>query len=111
MAVAGKPAQGNVHQATDRTEYFTGRYAGSELVSALSGKKDPKKHNEPWLADYDLPDSLSHCIMELVRVLRERGLGAAMEALRDDRTIGRVYESRIRLFLTAIEMYDRHARS
>jgi hypothetical protein len=101
--------QGAAPETTTRNAYFTGRYAPS-APGAASGKMEPEKHVHRLLMEFELPESLRHCVLELVNVLREDGLGAALAALHNDPAIDRRFDSRVRQLLAVVEMEDRRAR-
>jgi hypothetical protein len=103
---AARPAHGEaaVHggpHAADRNAYFSGRYSplGPEMIVARR------------MAELGVPDFLRHCVLDLIRVLRERGLGAALAALHDDPAIDRRFEGQVRSLLAAIDRDDRETRA
>jgi hypothetical protein len=94
-----------------RNAYFTGRYAQADVPGGTAERMEPEKYLDRWLLGFDLPDSLRHCVLELVHVLREDGLSAALAALHNDPALDRRFEMRIRQLLAVVEMEYRRARS
>jgi hypothetical protein len=83
--------------AADRSAYFSGKYSptGPDMTVARR------------MADLGVPDFLHHCVSDLVHVLRERGLTAALEAMYHDPTIDRRIEGPVRRLLAAIDREGR----
>jgi hypothetical protein len=95
-------------EAATRSTYFMGRYAAGDPAH---GRMEPEMHVDRWLMEFHLPNSMRHCILELVHILYEDGLGAALAALHHDPALDRRFESQVRQLLAAIDMEDRRARS
>jgi hypothetical protein len=94
----------------DRKAYFGGRYAGTAPVGPDGDRKGLDAIKARRLAEFGVPDSLHDCIVELIHILRDRGLVAALRALHDDPAIDRRYQVPIRSMLMAIDQDERPAR-
>jgi hypothetical protein len=92
-----RPAAGAA-PGSDRNAYFTGRY--SALGSA--GTMDHDKLMASRLAEFGVPDGLRGCILNLIRILGEHGLGSALAALQGDAAIGKEYKSQVGNLLAAL---------
>jgi hypothetical protein len=100
-AVPGGP------HAPDRSAYFSGQYS----PVGPAGPARPEMTVDRRLAEFGVPDSLRHCVLDLVRVLREHGLAAALAALHADPALDRRFENPVRSLLTAIDRDDRRTRA
>src|SRR5438874_473446 len=58
--------------AADRAAYFTGHYAGAKIATGADTTI------EQQIAALGLPDALRHCVWELIHILRDQGIGAAL---------------------------------
>jgi len=100
--------QGSDPHAADRAAYFSGRYspAGSE-----AGQMSPEMIADRRIAEFDLPASLRHCVADLIHILRDHDLGAALAALHNDPAIDKKYEGLISRLLVAVDGDDRRSRA
>jgi hypothetical protein len=64
---------------------------------------------ERRMAEIGVPDALRHCVWELIHILREHGLGAALQAMHNDPAIDRPHQDQVRRLLVAIDADDRRA--
>jgi hypothetical protein len=104
------PQGGGLHTA-DRGAYFSGQYAPAASPSADAGLPSPELIVDRRLAEFNLPASLRHCVLDLIHMLRDHGLSAALAALHNDAAIDRRHEDQVRRLLTAIDRDDRKARA
>lgn len=107
-AARNQPAiQGAGPHAADRAAYFGGQYSPAVPAGADAGRMSPDMIAERRLAEFGLPDSLRHCVADLLHIMRDHGLGAALAALHNDPAIDKKYDGPIRSLLTAVDAYDR----
>lgn len=105
---AGPTYSGSGAQTTDRSAYFSGRYSHD---AQDAGHKSRQIMTDQQMAEFGVPGFLRNCVLDLVRVLRERGLAAALAMLHTDPAIDRRHEGQIRGFLAAIDRADRQNRA
>jgi hypothetical protein len=84
-------------QMTERSAYFSGQYAPVAAEMTIARR----------LAMLGVPHFLRHCVLDLIHVLRERGLGAALAAMHDDPTLDRRFADPVRNLLAAIDREER----
>jgi hypothetical protein len=108
---AARPAHGEAavqggSHAADRNAYFSGQYSPVASAGPAAGRKGLEMIIDRRMGELGMPDTLRHCVLDLIQVLRERGLGAALAALQDDPAIDRRYEGQVRSLLAAIDRED-----
>jgi hypothetical protein len=106
-AARGQPTpQAGAPHADDRAAYFSGRYSSMGATGSGSASMSPEMIAERRLAELGLPDSLRHCVADLIHILRDQGLGEALAALHNDPAIDRKYEGPIRRLLADVDRDD-----
>ncbi len=116
VARATTPASGQpMPQASaahaDRAAYFSGRYSSTGPTGPSPARMSPEMIAEHRLAELGLPDSLRHCVADLIHILRDHGLGEAIAALHHDPAIDKKYEDPIRRLLATVDRDDRRTRA
>jgi len=95
-------------QAGGRHEYFTGRYAPAAELKAARMRAET--HVEAMSEEFGLPVSIRGCLLDLIHILRHKGMAEAMEALVKDAAIDQRYHHPILRLLATIEQNDRKGR-
>jgi hypothetical protein len=90
--------------AADRSAYFSEQYSPV-------GPAGPEMIVDRRLAEFGVPDLLRRCVLNLIRVMREHGLAAALAALHEDSALDRRFENPVRSLLAAIDRDDRRTRA
>jgi len=97
-------------QGADRSSYFVGRYAQATPVASHLEHKKAETIVDGLLSEFSLPDTLRQCILRLINVLREHGIGAGQTALHNDETIDRKHVQLILRLLAAVARDDPQTR-
>jgi hypothetical protein len=103
-------AQADHAQGADRSSYFVGRYAQATSVTSHAEHKKAEAIVDGLLSEFSLPDTLRQCILHLINVMREHGIGAAQAALHNDETIDRKHVQPILRLLAAVARDDLQTR-
>jgi len=99
--VAAKPADHAPH-AADRADYFAGHYA--PVTGAPQPAVPDATHTiDRQLAEFQLPPSLGPCVADLLALLHEHGLEAALQKLRHDGRINPKQADAVRLLLVSAQ--------
>lgn len=115
MPQAGPAARGpstplaSAPHADGRAAYFSGRYSPMGPAGSGPARMSPEMIAELRLAELGLPDSLRHCVADLIRILRDHGLGEALAALHNDPAIDREYEGPLRRLLADVDRDERRS--
>jgi hypothetical protein len=99
-------SQADHAQGADRSSYFVGRYAQATPVTSHVEHKKAETIVDGLLSEFSLPDSLRQCILHLINVMREHGIGAAQAALHNDDAIDRKHVQPILRLLAAVARDD-----
>jgi hypothetical protein len=91
-----------VVQAADRSAYFVGRYSPEKSAVPGAGRMSLDMVVERRMAEFNIPDSLRHCVMELIHILRDHGLGAALAALHNEPAIDARHQGSVGRLLVAV---------
>ena len=110
-AVRSQPMpQAGAPRANDRSAYFSGQYSAMSPAGSGSTRVSPEMIADRRLAESGLPDSLRHCVADLIHILRDHGLGEALAALHTDPAIDKKYEAPIRHLLADVDRDERRPR-
>lgn len=93
-------------QGADRSSYFVGRYASATPIAPPVEHKKAEAIVDGLLSEFSLPDTLRGCILHLIHVMREHGIGAAQMALHEDETVDRKHVQTILRLLAAVARDD-----
>jgi hypothetical protein len=99
--LAGKPADHAPHPA-DRADYFAGHYAPVP-GAAQHAPPDATHTLDQRLAEFQLPPSLSPCVADLLALLHEHGLEAALRKLRHDGRVNPKQADAVKLLLVSAQ--------
>jgi hypothetical protein len=101
------PIAHGIHSGA-REQYFAGRYANP--ADSKTGLLSAEAIVNQRATQFGLPASLRACLLELIHVLRHKGIAEAFAALYRDANIDRKYHEPVRSLLAAIERDDESAR-
>jgi hypothetical protein len=76
-----------------------------------SASMSPEMIAERRLVELGLPDSLRHCVADLIHILRDHGLGEALAALQSDPAIDQKDHGPIGRLLATVDRDDRRPRA
>jgi hypothetical protein len=86
----------------ERNAYFGGRYSQAMFGGPGAVRMSLDMIVDHRMAEFGVPNSLRHCVMDLIQILREHGIGAALTALHNDPAIDARHQASVGRLLAAV---------